>query len=346
MICGILRAAIGRAAPQGMTGAGWEAAAQWAEEARLGSFLHASFSAAIGPDSEPARALERLRHRDAAAFLRRRPGIATLLGALVEAGAVPVAFKGLGVAFRYYESPDMRPIGDIDLIFRPEDMERASRAAGSAGFARASDDPAVLDYEDRESHHRTFVHADCGMFEAHRAMSRDIPDEARQEIVGGAGDGEILGVRVRFCSPGHLWVVLAAHMAASSPGNVWRWLVDLALISRHPSAAPDWPSAAAFCERYGLQIFASAAAATLRRHLDAGPPPEFSERMLAALDRRERSALAPVLERGISGLDGGRLAAARRLAGRPVREGTGILKYLWPHPGLVCIELGVRSDSP
>jgi hypothetical protein len=341
----LMRSALARREPPKMDAAAWEAVARWAGASWVSGFLHSAFSDVAGPHSVPARILERGRKIETAAFLLRSQWIPDLLKALRDSGVIPVAFKGLGVAFRYYPAPELRPLGDVDLLFRPECRERVARAAETLGFARCSSDPAVLEFEDEESHHRIFVHARYGSFEAHHGLPRDFPEAAAREILDSTSPGEIFGLPVGFCQPHFLWAVLAVHMTASMPCNPWRWMLDLALIARHRTFNPDWSETAAFCMRHGLQVFACAASAMLRIHLASGPPPDFEEAMRAALSRRELISAAPVFEVGMRGCNGDRLMAARRFSGRYARGG-GPAAYLWPHPGAVCMELGVRSDSP
>jgi hypothetical protein len=57
--------------------------------------------------------------------------------------------------------------------------------------------------------------------------------------------------------------------------------------------------------------------------------------------------MAALLARLPEGLmNGDRLCMARRLSGRPVRGEHGVWSSLFCHPGVVCIERQVRSDSP
>ncbi len=61
---------------------------------------------------------------------------------LVERAGVAVrVLKGLAVATLDYPDPQMRPTGDVDLLVRAEDLERAGRAITAAGGTRIDPDP-------------------------------------------------------------------------------------------------------------------------------------------------------------------------------------------------------------
>lgn len=49
-------------------------------------------------------------------------------------GIAPMPLKGMDLITRVYDDPALRPIGDIDLLVRPQDMAAAGEAVLAAGF--------------------------------------------------------------------------------------------------------------------------------------------------------------------------------------------------------------------
>lgn len=108
------------------------------------------------------------RRRFEAAFLRQWANaerlmrvLRELVDAFGEAGIEPMLLKGPYLAERYYGNLDRRPFGDLDLLVRDGDVEKAQDRLRGLGFARVS---RVLG---PEGFTRRFVHA----FEFRRADS-------------------------------------------------------------------------------------------------------------------------------------------------------------------------------
>jgi len=60
--------------------------------------------------------------------------LAGVLNALAEAGVPTIVLKGAALASTVYPSIAHRPMGDIDLLVRPQDLERAQRTLEAAGY--------------------------------------------------------------------------------------------------------------------------------------------------------------------------------------------------------------------
>src|SRR5262249_36618414 len=67
-------------------------------------------------------------------YLRRE--MVRLLGALNEVAVPVMPLKGPYLADLLYDDPTLRTTGDIDLLVRPEDLERASQVLVSVGCRR------------------------------------------------------------------------------------------------------------------------------------------------------------------------------------------------------------------
>jgi hypothetical protein len=69
---------------------------------------------------------------------RLRSALAELGGAFAAAGVSVIALKGLVLADHLYPHPACRPMEDIDLLVRAEDLETAARAVVSLGYSDRS----------------------------------------------------------------------------------------------------------------------------------------------------------------------------------------------------------------
>lgn len=100
----------------------------WMERGALSADEHASALFALHLAHGRARAERIGRMTDA--------GLAALAGAGVDA----MVAKGMATAHTIFAEPGLRPMGDVDLVIRPGDVDAAERALKDAGFARRAGD--------------------------------------------------------------------------------------------------------------------------------------------------------------------------------------------------------------
>jgi hypothetical protein len=81
-----------------------------------------------------AAELRRDYHHTAAANAVLRDELWRLLDTLEAAGVEPVLLKGAALAWRTYSSPAQRPMGDLDLLVAPQQVESAVAALEAAGY--------------------------------------------------------------------------------------------------------------------------------------------------------------------------------------------------------------------
>ena len=99
--------------------------------------LKASGVAALLP--APVAAAWKDRDRRAVSFSLMVTGaLRRALGSLREDGVAVIVMKGALLAYAVYEHPALRPMGDIDLLVKPSDLQRAARVLQNDGYeARA-----------------------------------------------------------------------------------------------------------------------------------------------------------------------------------------------------------------
>lgn len=320
--------------------------AAWALRHRLGPVLH---SLAV-PGGRVRAALNEQYLVATADELARQSWIPELLEAASANDVGIVVFKGLGIAHdrRVYAAPELRPLGDLDLLVHPDELDRAIAAAQRVGFSFGYADPAIEAMAREEGYQVTLWHERYGCLELHHGLYRDIPESATHAMLDRSVAAEVYGARVRRFVDRDLFYLLCVHLAKSRELWVWGWLMDLALLA--PAIAPaDFDLLVDDCLEWGGQVFVLACIQMLRELWGAEPPQLGSHqvrRLEEALSVLERPALRSFMSKLPGGPLGGEgLMLARRLSLRPGRRSSP-LRAVICHRGAVCAELGVRSDAP
>ena len=259
------------------SGADWHDLAVHAIVLGLAPQLHARFSAwALEVPARPAAKLAVTFE----AHARRNAQMADQLGEVLQACAVqglhPIVLKGMHLAFTYYETPALRPMNDIDLLFTPAEMPAAEAVLQSLGYAgryKSADlGPGIT------KHTSTFQRPGAGgatpnpylsteaarMVEPHLSLEEswfglkvDITPGVRERAVL----EELAGYPCRVLSPAdlllHVAVHFCFHLIMGAPAMVQ--LTDLLVVSR--SGRVDWQ---AFQQRAVAQRAAPFALAALK----------------------------------------------------------------------------------
>lgn len=73
-----------------------------------------------------------------------------IVGSLHEEGAEVIVLKGGALAWTVYASPALRPMGDLDLLVRPEHMQSLGLVVEALGFHRSASLPAhMIPFQER-----------------------------------------------------------------------------------------------------------------------------------------------------------------------------------------------------
>lgn len=194
--------------------------------------------------------------------------------AIVQAGLPVVVMKGFVFAHTLYPDPDIRTIGDLDILVRAADRDRLLAFLQDNGFAfealpsspwgfisDASYQPMVS--ADGACNIDVHVQPDC--YPAYRSLTAE-------RLFAAAGTAEIGGVALSVPSPAHALVLCLTNAAKDKfgPYSV-RKLVDIAVLLRSGPKA-DWDEVRALARDGHFAAPARVAFALLAR---LGLPPEL-----------------------------------------------------------------------
>lgn len=167
-----------------------------------------------------------------------------IVDAILARGVDVVLVKGVTLAARYYGEIALRPIGDIDLLVRPEDAADCGRILTTCGYTPlpGRENPTqwhalvnrALAYRD-----------DAGItIDVHWALASLPPYVAafpQAELWNCAENLDPAGPSARRLSTADELRFLCFHYAAQHRDKRLIWLVDIAEILRMLPSAWDWP---------------------------------------------------------------------------------------------------------
>lgn len=281
--------------------------------------------------------------RGLAEHVRATSRLDDLLTAFEESRIEVVAFKGLGFAYQpqVYGMAETRPLGDMDLWVRGGDLEGAVACAQSCGYKLVNPRLETLSYNLEQGYAVQLIHPLAGMLEIHHRLWRDIED----------GLGQTMFQRAQPCAAKPWLKVLdavdlavVASVHAMQSGSVfWGWLVEIqklidGLDDRRVARLLD------LVRGHGFQvclIYAMGTAAVVTGKEKAGLPGWISE-LASELSTGEKLALHFALKRQSPATRLWLTAARRASRSRSARAKVSLARWLWPHPGAICMELNLN----
>ncbi len=253
----------------------------------------------------PAPARERLRRRYAQTSLHNAACLEELAGLLDDLrghGVRPVLLKGAALLATVFGDPALRPLGDVDLLVRPEEIETAGAALAARGFV-LDESFQTADFYRKHHFHLIWRHAARPWLciEVHWDVALPIMD-VRWNAEGlrrEAQPATIAGAAALVPSPPELLLHLALHAALTSFALLGQ-IRDVAAVA---AAAGDglepallWRRAAAGrIERplagalsLAARVWPGRAVATLAAASPAAPPPLLLRALRPELVVRQR----------------------------------------------------------
>jgi hypothetical protein len=244
--------------------------------------------------------VEQVRHTSVHNVLQLRR-LQQILRACAEEGIPVILAKGLWLVHQVHRDPAARDSGDIDLLFRPQDMPRFTRVAEALGFEVPADG-ACLSTHAQSTNEYALRHRDGGsLVDVHWSLthpSTEAPvDEQllwdRSELF------DLAGVPCRTLNLEDHLLYLCFHAAVHH--RFWavgpRCLHDVAMVVRQPPRPIRWEELVARAEALGWGRAAWLMFALVEEHLGVSVPHPVMQslhRPTAADDAVRRVALETV----------------------------------------------------
>lgn len=156
---------------------------------------------------------------------------AKLVAQLEDAGIESLVLKGAALGHLAYPDPGTRPMSDIDLLVRPEDVERVQTWVGTAGGKIAFPNlrPTAL----RTFRHSAPVTLPDGEFDLHwRILFDRFEVEADRKLWLDPIELHLAGATIRTPRPEHHLIHAIVHgMEPNTLASV-RWIADATLLTR------------------------------------------------------------------------------------------------------------------
>jgi hypothetical protein len=229
---------------------------------------------------------------------------AALVEAFAEVGIDALVLKGLALSLLYYQDLGARPMGDVDLLVRLVDADRACRLLESRGYRTLPVRPADASRWEREGddewyrrlrHARGFERERIEQIDLHWALSLDFV--AADPSIADTGDLwaasqplEVGGAATATLSATHHLFHAVVHGLGASTSAEVRWAADAITIMRTAGHEVDWEELVATARRHRCALMLHEGLVYLRQALGA-PVPEDAVAELSRLrpGRRERA---------------------------------------------------------
>jgi hypothetical protein len=247
------------------------------------------------PNARAQAKLDFIRQAEVRRQVVRREQLAEVLADLP---VRPIVLKGAYLAEHIYPAPGLRPMNDIDLLFRPDDLPAASAALRQLGYSSKDKSPELgpgitkhtstfMRSAGPTSTPNPYLSADGGrMIEPHRSLEESwfgLKCDLTPGMLDRSQPIEIAGQPARALAPAdnllHLCVHLTFHLIMGSPA--WVQLMDLAVFVQRQRV--DWSDFVARARELDAAGYAYAAARLAVQSLAAPFPAEVLAGMAAAM---------------------------------------------------------------
>ena len=272
-----------------------------AEIYRLLPLVWKNLGPAVGPDQEARlKGLYRKTWVHNQHLLR---AAAEAIDTLSGAGIDSLVLKGVPLTVAYYGDVGARPMGDVDLLVRPEQAVAAFRILESQGYDTVSIRSPDASRWEREGddgwyrrlrHARAYSRGPLDGIDLHWTLSLDFVGD--DDVVAGVDDlfddalpVTIEGVEARTLSSTHHLLHTIVHGLGASEHNVLRWIPDaLTILGTGPDV--DGDELAAVAVRHHCNLMVAEGLAYLVTEWDAPVPPSARARLaMAPVDPRQRA---------------------------------------------------------
>jgi hypothetical protein len=238
------------------------------------------------------------------AFYRAIGRIQTIFNA---AGIPVVLLKGAALAEIVYSDKAIRPMSDVDLLVRPEDLLSSGRELGRIGYIRLVE-RGSRQADEHYEYHAAYINKEPGVAAPRLEIHWNIDRASRPFQIDNDGlwrrakPIEIGGVECAMLSPEDCLLHVCLHACKHGLTSL-RSLCDIVAIVDHWNECMDWRSLQARCRDWKVQNYTYVPLRLARDLFDAEipesvlnnlRPAEFDTRVIASAKRE-------LLEAGTSG---------------------------------------------
>ena len=224
--------------------------------------------------------------------------LARISEAAVRADLPFIPLKGAVLSTEFYPAPALRPMSDLDLLVRAEDLDRMGQLLHTLEYFTVEASPSYSGDQDLDAASREHVWV---AYRSHEWVMVEYRAEAMQSAMARLSDLDPSLADVSRAAAGDIWtrarrgsnglrmstedllLHVTAHLAAQHSDFRLIWLHDIArIVARDPRL--DWEYIAATADRLRIAGPVAAAFDAVRRWLDAPIP----DAVVADLARRSQ----------------------------------------------------------
>lgn len=206
--------------------------------------------------------------------------VAPAIAALEAAGVETMLLKGLPIAISYHASHATRPMADLDLMVRSDQVEAARRILGQLGWTASTKHPA---HESPDLHAQDLHNPQGAELDLHWHCLREAPGEAIDAwFWASARPITFQGVQTRQPAATQLLVQTVLHGLRSNLEPSIRWVSDAAALIGQTEDPIDWADIVEIALKHRLACRLSMGLGYLAREFDQPVPGWVIERLEAA----------------------------------------------------------------
>lgn len=168
----------------------------------------------------------------------------TTLSALREAAVEVILLKGAALINRYYLDPGIRPMSDLDIMVRPQDLHKTSEMLMRQGWTprinrnldRACSDRLVHAIDFVRLRNGRLIELDVHWTPLHRAKWVGVEETFWQHSL----PVKVKDVNCRVLDPTHQLLHICLHGGSWNAMPPFRWIVDAHWILKQDGTQIDW----------------------------------------------------------------------------------------------------------
>lgn len=216
---------------------------------------------------------------------------------IINSGYEVIFLKG-SILKRFYKAPELRTMGDIDILVRREDEDNISKILLSEGYEKHNEEHKV---------HCEYIASGRMGIEVHRKLVNEDyfngdASEFENDLWNNIIEVEFKGKKLKSLSLENLVVHLILHMAvhAKYSGFGLRQIVDLALLMKEKSNEINWNDVHSKLKSCNMMKFTVGIIKTINNLFEVAIPKEFNSLNLVT-EKEVNSLLDLIMLSGVNG---------------------------------------------